>query len=120
MVVFWNKLITGKETKLSTRIFSTLFIQNKYVSPWLAFIKSTLDECGLSDIWHGYQTLSLNCKMECLKRAVRTLVDQFTQQWSEKMRRFSKRDVYRAFKRELKLESYLTGLPKVSDRYLCK
>ncbi len=63
MVVFWYKLITGKKTKLSIRMYyilHNLFIQNKYVSPWLTFIKSTLDECGLSNIWHGNQTLSLN------------------------------------------------------------
>ncbi len=62
MVVFWYKLITGKETKLSTRMYHilhSLFIQNKYVSPWLAFIKSILDECGLSNISYGYQSLSL-------------------------------------------------------------
>ncbi len=51
MVAFRCKLITGKETKLSTKMYHilhSLLIQNKYVSPWLAFIKLTLDECGLS------------------------------------------------------------------------
>ncbi len=51
----------GKETKLSTSMYfilQSLFTQNKYVSSWLAFIKSTLDECGLSNIWHGYQPLT--------------------------------------------------------------
>ncbi len=51
MVVFWYRVITCKETKLSTRMYHTLynlFIQNKYVSPWLAFIESTLDEYGLT------------------------------------------------------------------------
>ncbi len=56
-----------------------------------------------------------------IERAVpRTLVDQFTQQWSEEMRRSSKCDVYREFKAELKRESYLTDLSKLSARCLCK
>ncbi len=118
MVVFGYKLITGKEIKLSTtmfHIFYSFFIQSKYVSPWLAFIKSTLDECGLSNIWHGYQTLSLYCKVEWLKRAVhRTLIHQFIQQWSQEMRRCSKCDVYGEFNTGLKFESYLIDLPKVS------
>ncbi len=122
MVVFWYKLITGKKAKLSSRMYQilhNLFIQNKYASSWLVFVKSILDECG--HIWYSYQTLSLNCKLEWLKRAVRrTLVDQFIQQWTEEMRRSSKCDVYREFKTELKFESYLTNLPKVSARYLCK
>ncbi len=107
MVAFWYTLITGMKTMLSTRMYHilhSLFIQNKYVSPWLALIKSTLDECGLSNIWHGYQALSLNCLVEWLKRAVhRTLVDQFIQQWSEEMRRSSKYDVLENLRRNLNL-----------------
>ncbi len=48
------------------------------------------------------------------------LDDHFIQQWSEEMRRSSKCYVYREFKTELKFKSYLTDMPKVSARYLCK
>lgn len=53
MLSFWSRLITGKNSKLSYVMYQCLLHLDRsglYTSPWIASVKSLLNECGMSGI----------------------------------------------------------------------
>ncbi len=56
MIGYWERLITGKESKLCKVIYDRLlylFNDDQYKSKWLRTIRSTLEECNIADIWEN-------------------------------------------------------------------
>lgn len=53
MIAYSSKLLTGKETKLSKLFYSLTFQLNQkiVIIDCLDCIKTTLNHCGLSNIW---------------------------------------------------------------------
>ena len=54
MVGYWSRVVQGKETKLSRKIYECMYrlhTEGKYSSPWLLHIKNVLNHCGLSHVW---------------------------------------------------------------------
>ena len=52
--MFWYKLITGKESKMSNIMYQCMLqirADNTFSSPWLTFISTTLNNIGLSRVW---------------------------------------------------------------------
>ena len=61
LVLYWYTLARSKNSKLSNvvyRLMHSLYEKGLYQSPWLKKIKSILDNCGLSYIWHSDLTLN--------------------------------------------------------------
>ena len=54
MITFWAKMILSN--KLSTCAYALLHRQN---SPWVKYVKSILDKCGLSYIWQNHSFTSV-------------------------------------------------------------
>ena len=55
MISFWCKLIKTQGDKLSSHTFCLL---RNYNNQWYNFIKSILNECGLSYIWQTGQSVN--------------------------------------------------------------
>ncbi len=54
MVNYWSSVITGKQDKLSYVMYQCLYKlynENSFRSPWLKYIKTLLNNSGMSDIW---------------------------------------------------------------------
>ncbi len=121
-VTFWYKLVNGKKSKFSHRIYSVLmqlYNLNIYKSPWLINVLQILNSCGLGNIWTEQGRIDYG--VEWLKcRVKQVLLDQFQQQWYSDVRDSPKCFLYKEIKTELKIENYLKNLPRNVSRTLCK
>ena len=55
MLNYWLRLINGKQSKLSHIMYQCLLKmhdENSFRSPWIKYVKSLLDNSGMSGIWH--------------------------------------------------------------------
>ena len=52
-ILYWAKLITGKDIKLSIISYGLLYLShnNNCQFSWLNYAESILNECGLSYVW---------------------------------------------------------------------
>ena len=57
MIGFWNRLIKGKESKLSLIVYKCL-LYSSMSSKWLQHSQNILVEVGRPDIWYSQQSIS--------------------------------------------------------------
>jgi hypothetical protein len=79
-ILYWAKLITGKDTKLSIISYRLLYLSqnNDCQFSWPNYVESILNECGFSYVWLNQYFIS----EQWLKNSVKTcLQDQFQQTW---------------------------------------
>ena len=115
--VFWRRLITGDQSKLSAKMYRLLFKLDAvgiYSSPWITNVRDILNDSGFSYMWL-YQTSTTTNDSFRAQLKVR-LQDQFQQTWSSEVFNSSKCINYRMFKSKLQFEEYLLKLP----RSLCR
>ena len=117
MVSFWNRLIQGNHNKLSYSLYS-LVCSLGNTSPWVNYIQSILNNCGLSYVWTS-QCLGINANW--LKCAIELCYqDQFQQHWHSIIDNSNKCSIYRMFKSKFQFESYLNNVPFKLRKYLTK
>ena len=111
MINFWHKLTQDVNNKFSSCILFTTLDCLKYKvfqSEWLLKIKSILDDCGLSFVWHNPHTVKTNWLNNAVQKKLK---DMFIQDWDEKCKACSKACNYGLFKSEFGFEKYLDALP---------
>jgi hypothetical protein len=66
---FWSKLIDGKQSKLSSLIYRLLYLKTlgNNTFSWISFVKSILDDCGYSNVWHTQNFISHKWLIESTK-----------------------------------------------------
>ena len=64
---------------------------------WINFVKSILDDCGYSNVWHTQNAISTKLR----------LTDQFKQNWHSTLQMSPKALSYRLFKSNFRFEKYL-------------
>ena len=66
---FWSKLIDGKQSKLSSLIYKLLYLKThgNNTFSWISFVKSILDDCGFSNVWHTKNFISHKWLIESTK-----------------------------------------------------
>ena len=110
MIGYWNRLITGKQSKLSYQIYRYMNSLPKFESKWIKHIKSILMETGRFDYWvsqnNNIQTNNIN------KVIKQVLLDQNLQQMRNNMDRSNKGRNYSIYKDNIGLEEYLLKLKK--------
>ena len=116
---FWARMLTNKESKIS-RVFydhlRALSLNNHYKCKWIDFIKTILQDCDLHNIWQSHQFQSV----DSIKSAVgKKLRDKFVTKWRNELNAMTSCDVYVNFKKNFKLEDYLTYLNPVLRRPVC-
>ena len=105
-----NSFNSIKKFVLIPRSFKSLYIS--YVNygfecKWLSFIKSIVDDCGMSNILYSQ---SLYPKEWILLSVDQRLKDQFRQKWCTEINMSSKGLCYKIFKNELVFDKYLSLL----------
>lgn len=136
MINFWMRIVTGKQEKLTRIMYSmllTLFKNNTYKSPWLSYIKSILDNCGLSYVWDSqdkirYFTNNMSAidklnmiNVNFVKNSVKNNTrDQFIQKWRAEVNASENCCLYKCFKLDFECERYLYMLPNKLRIAVCK
>ena len=119
MISFWSKLILCEKNKLSVAMYRILYskhVNNITISKWLTSIKQTLDNCGYSYMW-----LQQDVNIDKFSLIVqRLLQDQYRQDWNNIVSISTKCDLYRLFKPDHNLESYLKHPSPTVRRVVCK
>lgn len=108
MVSFWNRLVSGKETKLSLNIYKYMLNQN-IECKWVNKIKEILENTGNSFLWTNQPFCN---KPSTHKSVKQTLIDQFKQDWNAKLENSMKGKTYKSFKSEHSIENYLIKLKR--------
>ena len=118
MMGFWVSLISGNRDKLSYKMYFlslTLYNDGLLEFEWLHFIKSILDECGLTYVFEnqlGYEHKWL--KNFLIPKIKLTLKDLFLQKWGNDVENSQKCCYYKHFHARPTLQKYLKILPQSS------
>ena len=120
MVMFWSKVLQGKESKLSYLSYHLLFKLTNELnvnSKWLKCIENILDQCGISYVWRNQYFTSVTW----LKHTIKTsLQDQYKQDWHATLENSPKTIIYRMFKENFEFEKYFNILDDRDIFTLCK
>ena len=118
MVGFWVSIISGNREKLSYKMYFlclTLYNDGMLEFEWLHYIKSILDECGLTYIFEnqlGYEHRWL--KNFLIPKVKLTLKDLFLQKWRSDVENSQKCFYYKHLYAKPMLQKYLKILPQSS------
>ena len=107
MIGFWNRMVTGNDSKLSYLLYITVKNVPYLESKWINHVKNTFNSAGRYDLWLSQNNLTCNNASRIIKQ---TLIDQNFQIWHSKLQNSSKGLNYRIFKENVQLEPYLTLL----------
>ena len=102
MLSFWSKLINGKQSKLWSLIYRLLYLKThgNNTFSWISFVKSILDDCGFSNVWHTKNFISHKWLIESTKLR---LTDHFKQNGHSTLYISKNALSYRLFKSEFRL-----------------
>ena len=110
MIKFWAKILTGKNTKISYKLYLLLLYLHKnniYSCKWILFIEKILQDVGLNYIWLSNVVTNINW----LCREVQNRLQmQYIQEWNSVVHNSPKCINYRTFKTEFKMEFYISEL----------
>ena len=114
---YWFRMVTCEnEYKLTSRLYALLLKLyshegNHFKSPWLDYVKTCLDDLGMSYIWLNQKNLHFVNKM-WFKNAIKIrITDQYKCKWSSIVLNSDSCTFYRMIKAEFTLEKYLKVLP---------
>ena len=119
-MTYWCKLLEGKQSKYSYRIYQTcleLYNRGALRDSWLGGVKSILNDLGLSNVWLEQSLVNCTWPLHTIKQRLK---DQALQAWSHTVNNSPKCTNYRIFKSELEFENYLDDLPRNLAITLCK
>ena len=124
LLTFWFNLAykdTGKLSSLSYKFLYKLYTQNIYHNNYLTFVKTTLDQLGLTYIWtnQAIQTFTIN-EGWFKEKIKRSLKDQFIQSFYTHNDNDPIFTNYRMFKTTFAKECYLANLPNNYATILAK
>lgn len=106
MLGFWNRIISGKQGKLSYLLYEHVASLEHFRCKWLLHIKQILNETGNTGAFSN-NTTQIN------KSYIKiNLIDQYKQLWNGKMSQSSKAINYNMFKETIEFEEYFKCLPK--------
>ena len=116
---FWARIVNGKPDQISVILYKLAYERHKrniYQSPWITYVKSSLDRIGLSDNWLS-QTVN---NIYTFKTRVKSVLhDNFTQSWKSKIFESLKCINHRIYKDTFKFEGYLNLLPFSLAKVMC-
>jgi hypothetical protein len=117
---FWCKIINSKPDKVCNIMYKLMFEldrQNVYHSPWIAYVKKSLQELGFAGYWINQSVLSPSYFKNIVKSRIK---DQYVQMWHEQVFNSRQCFTYRIFKSSFELEPYFKLLPRNLALSLCR
>jgi len=118
VIKFLCKLVNGRET-MSQKMYQMLFNMHMLsgsTNKWLAFVKSTLENCGMAEIWLN-QLADIHYIPELVNQRLK---DQFIQKWHVDVWNSPKALIYRHIKCAFRPEEYIFKLPDSMRIILCR
>ena len=106
-VNFWTRLLTGKTSKLSYKIYQFMLNLNDTEFKWINYVQSILINLGRYDIWIRQ---SENTSPYLGKQIKSNLCDQFPQSWTAELQSSSKGKNYSIYKNHTNRENYINTL----------
>jgi len=109
---FWCNIVNSKSDKICNIVYRLMYFldyQNLYHSPWITFVKNSLQNLGFADYWLNQSVQNPTAFKNIIKNRVK---DQYIQMWNEQLENSSKCSTYRMFKSVFELEPYFKLLPK--------
>ena len=120
MINYWAKIVSSHNAKINKILYSIMFElhqNNRFVWPWITYIKSTLENCGMGNIWYTQDFPDKNWLTRALKLR---LTDQYKQSWLSELETSSSLQNYYLIKTEFGFENYLLTLPYKLSKNLRK
>lgn len=96
MISFWNRLLIGKEEKLSYQIYRYMSNLPDNNFKWLNKVKEILISVGRHDLWLYQENITNN---NIHRQVKQTLTDQFRQTWRADLQNTNKGKIYLSFKK---------------------
>ena len=109
MISFWNRIITGKQSKYSYQLYQAVRFAIPQKSKWLYCIRNILTETGRFDLWLNQDYIQSRNVGRLIKQV---LIDQNLQKWHACLQESSKGLNYKLFKQSIELEQYFLILPR--------
>ena len=110
---YWFKVINSKQDKICHivyRLMLELHRNNIHHSPWITFVKESLEQLGFAEYWLNQ---FVDKSPVVFKNIVKTRIkDQYIQFWNEKLSSSNKCTNYRIYKSEFSFENYFKVLPR--------
>ena len=116
IIGYWNRLLQGRQFKLSYLLYQFLFNSNTDFK-WPTYVKNIFIEIGRFDIWQmqgRFQLKSLSAYV------INVLTSQYIQKWFSNANLSSKSLTYFSFKTNFSFEKYLNILPKQAAKHIFK
>ena len=107
MINFWNRIITGKQSKIAHVLYCALRAMPNFESKWLKCIKEILCDAERPDLWDKQNDI---CSKNISKIIKPRLIDQYKQSWHSSLQESSKGRNYALFKDRIELETYFLKL----------
>ena len=111
---YWYKLCHPEnENKIASVVYHfllKLYNNDKYEPSYIRFIKKTLQEIGMNDLWLQQNNIRYSCKW-FKEKVNRGLLDKFIQQWFVTIDNDGINYMYRMFKTSFNVERYFSVLP---------
>lgn len=117
MVSYWTKLIEPGSLKFSSLLYRFIFNNPcTNISPWIAYVKTIIENCGYSGIWNAQIVQNPHWLVKSIKQK---LTDLFINEWHSAVETSVSCLNYRIFKTYFTLEKYLLKLPGPMKKNLC-
>ena len=110
MIKFWSKILNGKNSKISHKIYKILlFLYNNHIysCKWILHIEKILQDVGLNYIWLSNNVHNSDWLCNEVKKRLQC---QYLQKWNTEIQTSSKSINYRIFKTNFVTEFYITHL----------
>lgn len=110
MIKYWSKILCGKDTKFSYRMYLILYCLHKnniFSCKLISYIEKILQDVGLNYIWLNNDVTNVNWLCTEVQKRLQL---QFIQNWHSNIQESPKCLNYRIFKTEFTTELYITKL----------
>ena len=106
MISFWNRIITGKQSKYSYQLYQAVRFAIPQKSKWLRSIRNILTETGIFDLWLNQDYIQSRNVGRLIKQV---LIDQNLQKWHAGIAKGPKLQVIQTIYRLLNFEQQITS-----------
>ena len=103
MIAYWNRLLTGKTTKLANQIYRFMVNDSNTQYKWVNQIRNILNNAGRPDLWLQQFEITNN---KVHKQIKQLYIDQYKQTWASELTESTKGRTYNSFKNIHDFEKY--------------
>ena len=116
---YWCRLVNSKEDKICHIMYKLMYELDKsnvFHSPWIGYVKNSLDQLGFSEYWLNQNVPSQLVFSNIIKSRIK---DIYIQNWNTTVYESPKCVSYRIFKSTFAFEKYLVDIPMNLALSLC-